>query len=48
VQVARGDVRLGDAALGEGDGAAIVRESAIALTARNDAEALVFDVPQQA
>jgi hypothetical protein len=48
VQVARGDVRLGDAALGEGDGAAIVRESAIALTARNDVEALVFDLPQQA
>jgi redox-sensitive bicupin YhaK (pirin superfamily) len=48
VQVARGDVRLGDAALGEGDGAAIVGQSAIALTARNDSEALVFDLPQQA
>jgi len=46
VQVARGGIRLGDVALAEGDGAAVGRESSIALTASSEAEALVFDLPQ--
>jgi hypothetical protein len=45
VQVARGKLRLGESALGEGDGAAVTGESAISLTAPDAAEALVFDLP---
>lgn len=44
VQVARGSVRLGDQTLQAGDGAALSGERAVALTALEDAEALVFDL----
>jgi redox-sensitive bicupin YhaK (pirin superfamily) len=47
VQVARGEMRLGDAPLVEGDGAAVTGDSAVSLTAVGEAEALVFEVPHR-
>jgi redox-sensitive bicupin YhaK (pirin superfamily) len=44
VQVVRGEVRLGDHDLGEGDGAALSEERALELTGLDDAEVLVFDL----
>jgi hypothetical protein len=44
VQVASGAVRLGDVALGEGDGAAVSEEPRLRLRAETDAEVLVFDL----
>jgi redox-sensitive bicupin YhaK (pirin superfamily) len=44
VQVARGQVRLGDSLLRPGDGAAIQEEAAVDLTATQPAEVLVFDL----
>ncbi len=44
VQVATGSVRLGDVALGEGDGAAVSEEPALCLRADSAAEILVFDL----
>lgn len=44
LQVAKGSVSLGTTELGEGDGVAIEREKAIALTARGEAEVLLFDM----
>ncbi len=44
VQVARGDISLNDEPLGAGDGAAVSEETALTLTARSDAEVLVFDL----
>ena len=44
VQVARGDITLNGEPLGTGDGAAISDETALELSARSDAEVLVFDL----
>ena len=44
VQVARGEVRLGDLVLREGDGAAIEGEAKVALRAERPAQVLVFDL----
>ena len=44
VQVARGDVTVNGESLAAGDGAAVSDESALDLTARSDAEVLVFDL----
>lgn len=44
LQVARGSVTLNGVALEEGDGAAIVEETALALSARQPAEVLLFDL----
>ncbi|MEZ4265308.1 MAG: pirin family protein [Myxococcota bacterium] len=45
VQVARGEVRLGDRLLGQGDGVALSDEAALTLTgAGPEAEVLVFDL----
>jgi redox-sensitive bicupin YhaK (pirin superfamily) len=44
VQVIRGDVSLGDHDLHEGDGAAISGEDTLNLTARTEAELLLFDL----
>ena len=44
VQVVRGEVRLDDRDLAEGDGAALTDETAIDLEARSDSEVLVFDL----
>jgi redox-sensitive bicupin YhaK (pirin superfamily) len=44
VQVARGEMRLGDRLLRPGDGAAIQAEAAVDLTATQPAEVLVFDL----
>jgi quercetin 2,3-dioxygenase len=44
VQVARGEVRLGDQLLRAGDGAALQDEAAVDLTAIQPAEVLVFDL----
>jgi redox-sensitive bicupin YhaK (pirin superfamily) len=44
VQVIRGDVSLGDYELHEGDGAAISGEDTVNLTARTEAELLLFDL----
>lgn len=44
VQVVRGEVTLGGARLGEGDGAALSGEPEVAIEARADAEVLVFDL----
>jgi len=44
VQVARGDVTLNGETLAAGDGAAVSDERALDLTARSDAEVLVFDL----
>lgn len=47
VQVARGDLALGDVTMGEGDGAAVSDEGSLVLTGRGEggpAEALVFDL----
>jgi redox-sensitive bicupin YhaK (pirin superfamily) len=48
VQVARGELSLGDVVMGEGDGAAVSDERSLALTGRGEgapAEVLVFDLP---
>jgi len=45
VQVAKGALTLNGTPLAEGDGAAVRKESALALTATADAEVLVFDLP---
>ncbi|HEY1879945.1 MAG TPA: hypothetical protein VGG68_08440, partial [Caulobacteraceae bacterium] len=44
IQVATGIVRLQGGELREGDGAALVEEAEVRLTAETDAEVLVFDV----
>jgi quercetin 2,3-dioxygenase len=44
VQVARGDVRVDDSALHEGDGAAVTGQERLAIEADGDAEVLVFDL----
>src|SRR5262245_41827449 len=44
VQVARGDVTLNGETLAAGDGAAVSEEPGLNLTARSDAEVLVFDL----
>ena len=44
VQVASGDITLNGESLGTGDGAAVSDETALELTARSDAEVLVFDL----
>jgi quercetin 2,3-dioxygenase len=44
VQVASGEVRLGDATLGEGDGAALSGEAAVEIEGASAAEVLVFDL----
>lgn len=44
LQVARGQIRLGDASLRGGDAAMIENESALTLTADTDAEVLLFDL----
>jgi len=45
VHVARGSVTLNDHDLTGGDGAAVVDEASIRMTAQADAEVLVFDLP---
>lgn len=45
VQVARGAVNVNGTALGPGDGAAVTKESELAIGASADAEILVFDLP---
>jgi redox-sensitive bicupin YhaK (pirin superfamily) len=44
VQVARGQVALGEVALDEGDGAQVSDERVLTLTGKRDAEVLVFDL----
>ena len=44
VQVARGQIRLGDVALSAGDGAAISDEKSVTLTGVEPAEVLLFDL----
>ncbi len=44
VQVARGQVRLGDTVLSAGDGAALTDEPAVTLGADEPSEVLVFDL----
>jgi redox-sensitive bicupin YhaK (pirin superfamily) len=44
LQVARGAVTLNGETLNQGDGAAVSDETALALTATEDAEVLVFDL----
>lgn len=44
LQVVRGDVRLGEHELREGDGAALSEEPVVELEARGDAEVLLFDL----
>ena len=44
VQVVRGNVKLGDEPLEEGDGAAVSDENSIELSADSDAEVLFFDL----
>ena len=45
VQVARGALTLNDTALSAGDGAAVSEEALLTLTATDQAEVLVFDLP---
>ena len=45
VQVARGALTLNGSALVEGDGAAVSDEASLVIAGRQDAEALVFDLP---
>ncbi|MBR8828145.1 MAG: pirin family protein [Gomphosphaeria aponina SAG 52.96 = DSM 107014] len=44
-QVARGDLTLNDLSLHGGDGAAITEETNLVISATNDAEILLFDLP---
>ena len=44
LQVARGKIRLNDASLNQGDGAAISRESELRISAQGKAEILLFDL----
>jgi quercetin 2,3-dioxygenase len=45
VQVARGAVTLNDTALSAGDGAAVSEETVLTVTAKDQAEVLLFDLP---
>jgi hypothetical protein len=45
VQVARGTITLNDTALSAGDGAAVSAETLLTVTARDQAEVLLFDLP---
>ncbi len=45
VHVARGSIRMGEDALGPGDGAAVTDETRLDFDAIEDAEVLVFDLP---
>lgn len=45
IQVARGVIRLNDTALSAGDGAAVNEETLLTLTAKDQAEVLLFDLP---
>jgi redox-sensitive bicupin YhaK (pirin superfamily) len=45
VQVARGTVTLNDTALSAGDGAAVSEETRLIVTAKDQAEVLLFDMP---
>jgi redox-sensitive bicupin YhaK (pirin superfamily) len=45
VQVARGAIRLNDTALVAGDGAAVSEEPRLVVTAKDQAEVLLFDLP---
>lgn len=45
LQVARGSIELNGTVLNAGDGAAISEERKLALTAKSDAEAILFDLP---
>ena len=45
LQVARGKVKLNGQELGQGDGAAVTKETALAITGIEDAEVLLFDLP---
>ncbi len=45
IQLARGEVSVNDTSLREGDGAAIVNEAKLSITALQDAEILLFDLP---
>ena len=45
VQVARGEISVNDESLREGDGAAVVNEADLTITALQDAEVLLFDLP---
>ena len=44
VQVVRGSVRLGDATLSKGDGAAVENEPSLRIEGRSDSEILLFDL----
>jgi hypothetical protein len=44
VQVARGQVRLGDIVLSAGDGAALSDEQSVSLTGAEPSEVLLFDL----
>jgi redox-sensitive bicupin YhaK (pirin superfamily) len=44
IQVARGEIEVNGQVLGEGDGAAVEDETALAITARSEAEFLLFDL----
>ncbi len=44
IQVARGQVRLGDVVLAAGDGAAVSEETAVTLTGETPSEVLLFDL----
>jgi len=43
--VARGTVTLNDTALSAGDGAAVSEETLLTMTAKDQAEVLLFDLP---
>jgi quercetin 2,3-dioxygenase len=45
VQVARGAITLNDTALSAGDGAAVSEETRLTVTATDQAEVLLFDLP---
>ncbi len=45
VQVARGAITLNDTALSAGDGAAVSEETRLTVTAKDQAEVLLFDLP---
>ena len=44
LQVVRGNIRLGEAVLSEGDGAAIEQQSSLQIEAESDSEVLLFDL----
>jgi hypothetical protein len=45
IQVVRGGIMLNDTALSVGDGAAVSEESLLTVTAQDQAEVLLFDLP---